>query len=123
MEILNESVSLDEGLKQARDLGLEAQRTKLLEADIYLAFGEYEKAIDSLVSYDENAGEKIFSDLVENIKKATQVDDSQTESLRNELFNIIQASTSFCGECPTSLSLDGLWSWSASKNKWVCRAC
>lgn len=121
MEPSNNPVSLEEVLQQVKFLNLEEQRSKFMETDVYLAFNEYEKAINILALYDEKSEQKIFVNLLENIKKALQSGSPQTEALQNELFSITKIRTSCCGECRVS-GHNGCYRWNIFGQKY-CEPC
>ncbi len=102
-----------------------SESTALLEAQVYLAFEDPSKAIETLQAYfDQNSDtlkkvEPHYSDLIESIK-AGKV---PYEDLQKQLHSIEEAlSVNLCGECSIP-SGRGYWVYNAVQKKWVCTPC
>jgi lipopolysaccharide biosynthesis regulator YciM len=102
-----------------------SESTALLEAQVYLAFEDPSKAIETLQAYFEQNSDALkkvephCSDLIENIK-ARKV---SYEDLQKQLRPIEEAMfVNGCGVCPTPSS-PGYWVYNAVKRKWVCTPC
>jgi hypothetical protein len=102
-----------------------SESTALLEAQVYLAFEDPSKAMETLQAYfDQNSDalkkvEPHCNDLMESIKTGKV----PYEELQKQLRPIEEAmSVNGCGECPTTTG-PGYWVYNAVKKKWVCTPC
>jgi lipopolysaccharide biosynthesis regulator YciM len=102
-----------------------SESTALLEAQVYLAFEDSSKAIETLQAYfnqNSDALKKVephYSDLIESIKTGKV----PYEDLQKQLRPIEEAmSVNGCGECPTPTG-PGYWVYNAFQKKWVCVFC
>jgi hypothetical protein len=102
-----------------------SESTALLEAQVYLAFEDPSKAMETLQAYfkqNSDALKKVepnCSDLIESIK-AGKV---PYEDLQKQLRPIEEAmSVNGCGACPTPTG-PGYWVYNSFQKKWVCVFC
>jgi hypothetical protein len=102
-----------------------SESTALLEAQVYLAFEDPSKAMETLQAYfDQNSDtlkkvEPHYSDLIESIKAGKL----PYQNLQSQIRSIEEAlSVNGCGECSTP-SGPGYWVYNAVKKKWVCNPC
>ena len=103
-----------------------SESTALLETQVYLAFADPSKAIETLQAYfDQNSdalqkAEPLYSDLIESIK-AGKV---PYEDLQKQLRPIEEAmSVNGCGACSTPPTGSGYWIYNAFTKKWICTPC